>query len=245
MHDAKQRQRVVGIGGTFFRSKRPRELADWYRRHLGITIENNVAIFAWRSKRNVNRVGHTIWSLFPDDTRYFGSKRQKFMLNYRVRDLDGILAQLRRGRVRVEKKRNQSMEGLLGRLTLKETGSNSGSHLKEDTSRPRRKYSPNERALDSVGGLRQTRGTPAFPVHNTNYRCGLAFFLLLRLSSPGRTSSSHIQARSLIEDPRLLPGHSAVLTVSTARTAQRFLHGLAAGLTHKQFPNELGVRAVS
>jgi len=209
MPGAKRRQRVVGIGGTFFRSKRPRELAEWYHRHLGIRIENNVAIFAWRSKRNVNRVGHTIWSLFPDDTRYFGSKRQKFMLNYRVRDLGGILAQLRRGRVRVEKKRNQSMEGLLGRLTLKETGSNSGSHLKEDTSRPRRKYSPNERELDWADSLQDSLSTKGDKLvgnyHSQStasaYRRGLAFFRLLRLSWLGRTSSSHIQARSFIEDP--------------------------------------------
>jgi len=143
MHDAKQRQRVVGIGGTFFRSKRPRELADWYRRHLGITIENNVAIFAWRSKRNVNRVGHTVWSLFPDDTRYFGSKRQKFMLNYRVKDLDGMLAQLRRGRVRVEKKVEESEYGRFAWATDPE-----GNRF-ELWEPPKRGYKPSEKEIHS------------------------------------------------------------------------------------------------
>ena len=143
MPGAKRRQRVVGIGGTFFRSKRPRELADWYRKHLGMTNENNVAIFAWRSRRNVNRVGHTIWSLFPDDTLYFGSKRQKFMLNYRVRDLGGILAQLRRGRVRVEEKIEESEYGRFAWATDPE-----GNRF-ELWEPPKRGYKPSEKEIQS------------------------------------------------------------------------------------------------
>jgi len=143
MPDAKQRQRVVGIGGTFFRSKRPRELADWYQKHLGIAVENNVAIFTWRPRKNLKRVGHTVWSLFPDDTRYFGSKRQKFMLNYRVRDLDEILAQLRKGKVHVLKKVEESEYGRFAWATDPE-----GNRF-ELWEPPKRGYKPSEKEIQS------------------------------------------------------------------------------------------------
>ena len=91
----------------------------------------------------MNRVGHTVWSLFPDDTRYLGSKRQKFMLNYRVRDLGGILAQLRRGRVRVEEKVEESEYGRFAWATDPE-----GNRF-ELWEPPKRGYKPSEKEMQS------------------------------------------------------------------------------------------------
>jgi len=48
-------------------------------------------------------VGRTVWSLFPDDTDYFGPGRPAFMINYRVANLASMLVELRQRGVTVEK----------------------------------------------------------------------------------------------------------------------------------------------
>jgi predicted enzyme related to lactoylglutathione lyase len=79
--------RVVGIGGVFFRAQDPEALRRWYVETLGIELEDHGgALFEG---------GHTVWSLFPADTDYFGPSGQQAMVNYRVDDLDAMLEQLR------------------------------------------------------------------------------------------------------------------------------------------------------
>jgi predicted enzyme related to lactoylglutathione lyase len=79
--------RVVGIGGVFFRARDPDALRRWYAENLGVELaEEGHALFEG---------GQTVWSLFPDDTDYFGPSGQQAMVNYRVDDLDGMLEQLR------------------------------------------------------------------------------------------------------------------------------------------------------
>jgi hypothetical protein len=87
-------RRVVGVGGIFFKSKKPKELSDWYRKHLGIKTQENVALFTWHPRKSSKRVGYTVWSIFPRDTSYFHSKKLQFMINYRVKNLDKLLAEL-------------------------------------------------------------------------------------------------------------------------------------------------------
>ena len=41
------------------------------------------------------RAGPTVFATFESETDYFGSRDQQTMLNFRVRDLDAMLAQLR------------------------------------------------------------------------------------------------------------------------------------------------------
>jgi predicted enzyme related to lactoylglutathione lyase len=109
--------RVSGIGGVFFKAKDPKILADWYRRHLGVQCEDNVAVFTWKSGNGSKRVGHTIWSIFPSDTTYFGDGPSPFMINYRVRDLDRVLGALREEGVSVESKIEDSPYGRFGWIT--------------------------------------------------------------------------------------------------------------------------------
>lgn len=111
------RRRVVGIGGVFFKARNPRKLAEWYRVHLGIDVEDNMALFTWRAERNPKRKGHTVWSIFPRNTRYFGSGRIQFMLNYRVRNLRQLLEQLRKEGVRAAKKIEESRYGRFAWVT--------------------------------------------------------------------------------------------------------------------------------
>src|SRR5438093_10936117 len=90
------RKRVVGVGGIFFKAKKPKELSDWYRKHLVIKTQENVALFTWQPRKSAKRVGDTVWSLFAHETSYFHSKKRQFMLNYRVKNLDKLVPALRR-----------------------------------------------------------------------------------------------------------------------------------------------------
>jgi predicted enzyme related to lactoylglutathione lyase len=98
-----QIERVNGIGGVFFKARDPKKMAAWYRDQLGIQSKGGYADFAWREKDNPDRVGRTVWALFPTNTSYLGSSGASMMINYRVANLERLLAQLRRAGVTVEK----------------------------------------------------------------------------------------------------------------------------------------------
>ena len=98
-------KRVTGIGGIFFKSQNPDNLRQWYREHLGVDSDGgNGASFLWREADKPDQEGVTIWSAFPHDTRYFDPSSAPFMINYRVADLDWLLAQLRTEGVTIDPK---------------------------------------------------------------------------------------------------------------------------------------------
>ena len=107
-------KRVTGIGGIFFKAKDPARLREWYRVHLGIESESWGG-FAFKSEddpRTAN--GTTIWSPFADNTKYFEPSQKPFMINFRVADLDGLLAKLRAEGVTVDEKTDKSEFGYFG-----------------------------------------------------------------------------------------------------------------------------------
>lgn len=88
-------ERVRGIGGVFFKCSDKAAMAAWYRDNLGVPVEAwGGAAFPW-AENDPQGDASTVWSLFDADTTYFAPSRQPFMINYRVRDLDAMLAQLR------------------------------------------------------------------------------------------------------------------------------------------------------
>jgi predicted enzyme related to lactoylglutathione lyase len=91
--------KATGIGGVFFRSEDPERLTAWYAEHLGLPLdENGYVVMTWGG----DAAGATVWSPFPRDTTYFGESGQQWMVNYRVDDLDEMLAQLRSKGVEVD-----------------------------------------------------------------------------------------------------------------------------------------------
>lgn len=95
--------RITGIGGIFFKSRDPRALKTWYRDHLGIEPDDDGYVsFRWREAGDPERSGYTVWEPFPHDTKYFDPGRAPFMVNYRVDDLAGLLADLREAGVEVD-----------------------------------------------------------------------------------------------------------------------------------------------
>jgi predicted enzyme related to lactoylglutathione lyase len=91
--------KVLGVGGVFFKSEHPRRLARWYAKHLGLNLDLPAA--STLRTATMPKGGFTVWSVFPRATRYFSPSRKGFMVNFVVDDLDGALAQVRRGRGRL------------------------------------------------------------------------------------------------------------------------------------------------
>ncbi|MBV8170822.1 MAG: VOC family protein [Candidatus Eremiobacteraeota bacterium] len=84
-------EKVTGIGGLFFRSSDPDALSHWYEQHLGVSpVPQDGEGGAWQQEG-----GPTAFAPFARDTEYFGRLSQEWMLNFRVRDLDAMVAQLR------------------------------------------------------------------------------------------------------------------------------------------------------
>jgi predicted enzyme related to lactoylglutathione lyase len=96
-------ERVLGIGGHFMRAADPAALGAWYRDCLGLDADENGL---WRQGG-----GLTVFATFESETDYFGSRVQQTMLNFRVRDLDAMLAQLRAKGADVAQE-TQDMEGV-------------------------------------------------------------------------------------------------------------------------------------
>jgi len=99
-------KRVTGLGGVFFKAKNPNTMYEWYEKHLSIKREpdGSGAMFRWRDAENPEETGLTVWSIFPQNSSYFGSSTSPFMLNFRVDNLEQLLAALRAERVTVDPK---------------------------------------------------------------------------------------------------------------------------------------------
>ena len=88
--------KVTGIGGVFLKCRGDSAaLAAWYQTHLGLPLETwGGAILRWPDDKAVDG-GLTVWSLADNDSQWFSPSESAFMINYRVDDLDALLAQLR------------------------------------------------------------------------------------------------------------------------------------------------------
>ena len=104
--------KVTGIGGVFFLSKGDHKaLAEWYQKHLGLTLEDwGGAILRWPDDKADDK-GLTVWSVAAKDSKWFGPSTSQFMINYRVDDLDELLAQLRTAGVEIVKGPDSDFNG--------------------------------------------------------------------------------------------------------------------------------------
>lgn len=101
-------ERVNGIGGYFLRAADPEAMTAWYRVVLGVDFGDHGL---WQQP-----AGPTVIGLFEADTDYFGTRpegqdRQQTMLNFRVADLDAMIAQLRVAGAEVDDE-TQQMDGI-------------------------------------------------------------------------------------------------------------------------------------
>jgi glyoxylase I family protein len=91
-------EKVTGIGGLFFRAKDPKALALWYRDHLGVSlVPKGPDDQPWQQA-----AGTTAFSPFAENTDYFGDRSKVWMINFRVRNMDAMVAQLKGAGIQVE-----------------------------------------------------------------------------------------------------------------------------------------------
>jgi predicted enzyme related to lactoylglutathione lyase len=89
-------QRVTGIGGIFFKAKDAPNLQAWYKRHLGIDVQEwGGTAFNWSDSDGKPIGGTTIWSVGSNYVDQFAPSQSTFMINYRVDDLHGLVAALK------------------------------------------------------------------------------------------------------------------------------------------------------
>ena len=88
-------KRVTGIGGIFFKCQDPEKMKQWYKTHLGFDTSQYGAKFEWLQASDATEKGYTLWSPFPDKTKYFDPSTKDFMINYRVENLEALVAALK------------------------------------------------------------------------------------------------------------------------------------------------------
>ena len=94
-------KRVTGIGGVFFKCKDPEMIRAWYRKHLGIESDQYGCTFRWTDSTSSEIEGTTVWAPFKEESDYFDPSEKPFMINFRVADLDGLMALLQEEGVRI------------------------------------------------------------------------------------------------------------------------------------------------
>jgi len=108
-------KRVTGIGGIFFKARDPAALGAWYKRHLGIDVQDwNGAAFRWTDEAGNPKAGTTIWSVGSAAADAYAPSQSSFMINYRVADLKSLLAALRSEGCNVLEKTDDSEYGKFG-----------------------------------------------------------------------------------------------------------------------------------
>ena len=105
-------EKVAGIGGLFFRAHDPKTLGNWYQQHLGIALTpTSEGGTVWQQE-----AGPTAFSPFPETTKYFGDPQKVWMVNFRVHNLDKMVAQLRTAGIEVKDPESYPNIGYFARL---------------------------------------------------------------------------------------------------------------------------------
>lgn len=93
--------KVTGIGGIFFLSKNPAATREWYRKNLGLAINDYGSSFEFRNANRPDEINYLQWSPFEDTTDYFKPSEKEFMINYRVQNIDALVKELRENGVTI------------------------------------------------------------------------------------------------------------------------------------------------
>jgi len=106
----KEMEKVAGIGGLFFRAKDPKALGNWYQQHLGVSLTpSGEGGSVWQQE-----AGPTAFTPFSEKSGYFGDPNKVWMVNFRVHDMDKMVAQLRAAGIEVK---DPETYGNIGRFT--------------------------------------------------------------------------------------------------------------------------------
>lgn len=105
-------EKVTGIGGLFFRARDPVALTHWYHTYLGVAlVPTDYHESPW-----LQEAGPTVFAPFSETTDYFGDASKTWMINFRVRDLNAMVTQLRDAGISVEVDSERYPNGRFARL---------------------------------------------------------------------------------------------------------------------------------
>jgi predicted enzyme related to lactoylglutathione lyase len=108
-------KRVTGIGGVFFKARDPAALGAWYKKHLGVDVQDwGGAAFPWTDAAGAPVKGTTAWCVSGASSDLFAPSASSFMINYRVADLAALLKALRDEGCEVLDKSDDSQFGKFG-----------------------------------------------------------------------------------------------------------------------------------
>lgn len=94
-------KKVTGIGGVFFKCKDPGKVREWYKTNLGLNTNQYGAVFEWYQGGDSTKKGFLQWSPFKETTKYFEPSTKEFMINYRVENMEALLAELKKNGVTI------------------------------------------------------------------------------------------------------------------------------------------------
>ena len=87
--------KLIGVGGIFFKAKKPSRLREWYRKHLSFNLNPYGSSFEFRNAKNPDKIQYFLWSVFKNDTDYFSPSKKDFMINFRVENIEKTVDYLR------------------------------------------------------------------------------------------------------------------------------------------------------
>ncbi|MFL5593304.1 MAG: VOC family protein [Gemmatimonadaceae bacterium] len=99
---------VDGIGGVFINANDAKALSNWYAHHFGLKLETYEdgkvygTEFKYRRLGDSSKVDSTVFSISQSKVT-LPAERIEFTVNYRVRDLEAFLTQLKADGIVVEK----------------------------------------------------------------------------------------------------------------------------------------------
>ncbi|NNC94079.1 MAG: VOC family protein [Chitinophagales bacterium] len=94
-------KKVTGIGGIFFKCEDPESMRKWYNENLGLVTNEYGSLFEFRLSDEPEEKGYLQWSPFTKDTKYFEPSEKEFMINYRVQNMEKLVAELKESGVTV------------------------------------------------------------------------------------------------------------------------------------------------
>lgn len=130
---------IIGIGGIFYYSKDPTKTQQWYRDNLGMKLNNWGASFESRNARKPEERNYLQWTVFPEKSEYLSPSNKDFMINYRVRNLEKLVARLRANGVTILD-------------TLKEYDFGKFIHIMDADSTKIELWEPRDTVLTKMGG---------------------------------------------------------------------------------------------
>lgn len=94
-------KKVTGVGGIFFKCDNPKKIKDWYATNLGLVVDAYGATFESRNTDNPEQINYLQWSPFESKTDYFEPSKKEFMVNYRVENIEALVAELKKNDVTI------------------------------------------------------------------------------------------------------------------------------------------------